>query len=222
MSPRNAASVEDITVIELDFSGVGKKRQSSSYLKPGDYLFAVTSAKVRITSGDEDLASAKQRRFVSWGLRVLAGPSRGILVHNTSIQLPDKLPKDYLWNIRGFIEDLLAGSATVPDSKVKLDISKYIGKQIGAVVADDKPFVDAKNKSHDKSMISATYPASEYIAQFGAPAANDNPSASETDADADEDEDEPTAVQANAAAGDDDDEDDEDLDVKDLAAIPTI
>jgi hypothetical protein len=208
--PTRNTSTDEITTFSANFEGVGGKGfGAAAHVTPGDYLLQLINATVRIKKGDEQKPTKTQSRHVRWVFRIVAGGQKptdiGVIYHTSPIQVPGKEPKDYLWNLRGILTDLLAAQGkTIEDRGYNIDLAKYIGLRLGAVLGEDSPYTRDDGTVVEKSKIVTTYPATEYAG----PIATQSPEAVANAAD--------DADDADATVGDDEDADDDDLSVADL------
>lgn len=185
--PDSSGRPANSTVVGVDFTGVESRKGGSGIrVTPGDYLLAVAKVEVK----DNQKGTGK---YVLWGLSIVRGPEvkHGNIRHMTSLK------PEQLWSLKGFLEDLLA--KPIDQKAVKIDFSKYLGREIGATIEDDEPYTNPDTgKTSIKSKVAFTYPATEYkdlTAKTVAPDdssddADDEDQTADIDTESDEDEDE--------------------------------
>lgn len=136
-----------ITSLTADFSGVEERRGggAAAHVQEGDYLLKLKDVEVRQNE-------KKDGQHVKWVWGIEKGPEKSTrpVYDNTSLK------PEALWKLYNVLTDLREGKP-LPKKALNIDFSKYIGKLIGATLADGEPY-----NGKVKSEIVATFPASEY------------------------------------------------------------
>lgn len=161
---------DKITTLTVDFSNTDdRKGGRSAHVPPGDYLLEVTDAEVVSVKSDP---SGKKKQ-VAWIFRIKGGEAGigQIVYYYTSL---DETKRGGLWQLRNLLSDL-AGGTEIAKSKANIDLTSKIGKQVGATLVDDEPYMptdesgspklnpDGSQVVIEKSVISLTFPASSFV-----------------------------------------------------------
>jgi len=173
------------TKLSVDFTGVERGGGAvGAHVPEGDYLLRVVGADLK--SKKDDPSS----KYLSWRCTIVkptqyAGKT---IYHTTSLK------QEALWNLRGFLMDLLGGADKVPQKALDIPLQKIVAakKLLGATLQDDE------YNGKFKSVIAATFAPGDYA---------DDGSTS----DSKDDEEETTSTSASS-----DDEDLDEIDVDDL------
>lgn len=169
--PGTAASSK-ITSFRADFTDIGGAGYGPSARVPkGEYLLECIDAEVKVKRGDENKPSARQSKMVAFVWKIVGGNGRGIVYENASIVLFDERgqkrdPKKYLWVLRQRMNDLFAGEREFEQKAYGIDLTKCVGRQIGASLDDGNPYTrtsdDGKTTTTIRSEIQGSYPAAEW------------------------------------------------------------
>lgn len=133
--------------ITVDFTNVEDRGARSDHIPPGDYLFRVEGCQLRSKKDDES------SKYLNWYLGVVSPTAfkNKHLYHITSLK------PEALWNLRGFLVDML-GEDKVPKASINIPLEAIVKakKQIGGTVDDDE------YEGKIRSRIVATFSPSEY------------------------------------------------------------
>lgn len=201
-----------VTQFKVDFTDIGGAGYGPGARVPkGEYLLECVDAEVRVKRGDENKPSARQSKMVAFVWRIIGGNGRGVVYENANIVLFDekgikKDPKKYLWVLRQRLNDMFAGEKEFEQKGYGIDLTKVIGRRIGASLDDGNPYTkqntDGSSTTTIRSEIQGSYPAAEWERLY---ANTDNPNAPDTSAaadEADDDSDAPVLTTVPVAADD--------------------
>lgn len=182
-----------VTKLSVDMTNVPDRREGgrAAHVPEGDYVLKVRDASfVPVASGANQ--GKHQALWVLDIVKPAKHKSAGSIWHRTGIW------PEAVWAFRNFLQDL-KGGAELPKKAVNVDLSRYIGAEIGATLVDGEPYGKPGQEKRVKSEISQTFPASKY---------SEGEESTEDEADESDDEEE-------IETSDDDDEADE-IDEDDL------
>lgn len=174
------------TEVTVDFSDVtgreGKKSSRSAHVPPNDYLVKCTKAEL-----------TKSRDKQTPEIRVMYQIVKGKYKGKTLID-DLYLTEGALWRLRATLEGM---GMSIPDKRVKLPVSKMVGKTLGVTVDDDEYNETVRSRVVDAFLESELSDESEDL----------------DDEDEDEDEDEDDEDEDDEDDEDDDEEDDDEIDL---------
>lgn len=108
--------------VAVDFTGVesggGRVR-----IPEDDY-------KVRVVDATLGTAKSSGNSMIIWNFEIIEGKFKGKKLRDRAVLTPESL-----WKLKQILE---AMGLTVPSKKVALDLTKYVGKELGATVVDDE------------------------------------------------------------------------------------
>lgn len=158
MSPQSAAErVQRSTKKTLDFSKVEDRGPRRARVTPGDYLLELTDAWFQPHSQKPGVDTAMFEHKIIGG-----GDSMkdriGIVRQGFSTHPDD------IWSLARYLRHLI--DKDIPKGKMPVNLEKYVGFQVGALLDDDKPYTftgdDGEERTIVNSKITLTYPATEF------------------------------------------------------------
>lgn len=179
-----------VTKLSVDLSGVPERREGgrAARVPEGDYILKLKDAYFTKVKAGSKNAGQPQAVWVFEIAQPSKYKSAGSIFYRTGMW------PDALFSFRNILQDLLNGKE-IPKKVHTIDLTKYIGKEVGATLADGDEY-----NGKIRSEIVNTFPASKYSE---AEASDD-----EDDEDADETDDEDELETSDD--GDEDESDDED------------
>jgi hypothetical protein len=133
-----------MTVLNVDFTDV---ETGAGYLPAGSYTAKVASVEVKV---------GQKADFLNWCF-VSTQPGTEGMVSYLMTSLADKA----LWKLKRTLEAL---GAEIPQSKLKLDTDKFIGR-VGVIHVVDEPYVGSDGQTRSSFKIQDVFPASKSIAE---------------------------------------------------------
>jgi len=133
-----------MTVVNIDFTEV---ETGAGYLPAGAYRARVQSIEVK---------AGQQADYLNWCF-VSEEPGTEGMVGYLKTSLADKA----LWKLKRTLEAL---GAEIPQSKLRLDTEKFIGR-VGLIHVVDEPYVGSDGVSRSSFKIQDVFPAPKGIAQ---------------------------------------------------------
>lgn len=143
-----------VTKLSVDLSNVPDRREGggrAAKVPEGDYLLKVKDAFFAPVKNGKN-AGQQQANWILEIVKPVKHKSAGTIWHRTGIW------GEAVWAFRNFVQDLRGGQ-DLPKKAVNVDLSKYIGTEIGATLVDGQPY--GPNNTV-KSEISQTFPASKF------------------------------------------------------------
>lgn len=142
-----------MTVLNVDFTGV---ESGAGYLPAGSYKARVKSIEVK---------SGNKADYLNWCFVSIEPGSEGGVGY-----LMTSLADNALWKLKGVLEAL---GAEIPQSKLKLDTDKFIGR-VGTIHVVDDPYTGSDGVTRSSYKIQDVFPCTDQPAQ---PAAEPTPPA---------------------------------------------
>ena len=141
-----------MTVLNVDFTGV---ESGAGYLPAGSYKARVKSIEVK---------SGNKADYLNWCFVSIEPGSEGGVGY-----LMTSLVDDALWKLKGVLEAL---GAEIPQSKLKLDTDKFIGR-VGTIHVVDDPYTGSDGVTRSSYKIQDVFPCTDQPAAEPAPPAGD-------------------------------------------------
>jgi len=127
-----------MTVLNVDFTDV---ESGAGYLPAGTYLARVKSIEVK---------AGQKADYLNWCYVSIQPGSEGRVAF-----LMTSLADNALWKLKGTLEAL---GAEIPQSKLKLDTDKFLGRT-GIIHVVDEPYVGSDGVSRSSYKIADVFPA---------------------------------------------------------------
>lgn len=121
----NYGKIVSKTAVEVNLSGITAKARKSVRIPEGDYLAKVVLAETFTAKSGND--------GIKWAFEVIEGKYKGAgpFYNNTMLQ------EESLWAVRGTLQ-AMKPAVKIPESGMKLDLKKYLGKTVAITVFDDE------------------------------------------------------------------------------------
>lgn len=121
----NYGKIVSKTSVEVNLSGITAKARKSVRIPEGDYLAKVVLAETFTAKSGND--------GIKWAFEVSEGKFKGAgpFYNNTMLQ------EESLWAVRGTLQ-AMKPAVKIPDSGMKLDLKKYLGKTVAITLVDDE------------------------------------------------------------------------------------
>lgn len=184
-------------IIKVNFGHPDAKKGAGGKINPrvpaGGYVLKATAA-------NKD-TSSKGNPMVVWDFVIAKGPKKGKRYRERTMLMPKNL-----WYLRQLLEGM---GVKVPAKMVNLNVSKYVGKLVGARLANDS--YEGKPQSTIDEFMTPTE-----AEELEEEEVEEEEGEDEDEFDEDEDEDDEDEEDEDDEDEDDEDEDDEDLEEVDL------